>query len=271
MTKEFGRATYSAHRVNGVLHIVATGNKPNLQTTVTIEQLPFFIFPPEFGLYFENPPIISPVVMPFHVESAFPSYPPDVGFVRVIDAAGSHDITIDGSINISPPTNTDGSNFYVVEQIGTFRIRIVPGDRILPQIFRRIYGPATYQQCEAFAAEHTAQTGKGAVPNNALVQADPASFKAWIDEMPGSPRKLIVTGDVMSEVDYQVTLVRAVPQGFNPAILLLHIDVTTPSGPHSNAIARRTLRYEEETSLRFTNVTVIGGGISFTVPVTIAH
>jgi hypothetical protein len=269
MTKVLGRGTYSAYRQNGLLHVIAQGDKPNLQTIVTIEQEPFLIFPPEFALYFENPPIVSPIVVPFHVEKSF-SYPPNVNFVRIVDATGTHSITIENRPDITPPIDNDGANFCVFQQLGTDRYRIARCDAIVPTIYHKVFGPTTYQQCQIYIAAHSAGVGlQGS--NGSLVQADPATFKAWINEMPGSQPTLIVTGDVLAEVDFHVNLVRAIPQGFNPAVLILHIDVQTPTGPHSNAIATRTLRYEEAAAIRFTNVTVTGGGNPFTIPVTIAH
>jgi hypothetical protein len=85
---------------------------------------------------------------------------------------------------------------------------------------------------------------------------------------PGEPT-LIVTGDTDPiEVDWKVALVRAVPQGINPNDLLLKIEVTKPTGPHSNALASRTLRYEEKpVQVDYKSVTILNGDHSFTIAV----
>jgi hypothetical protein len=101
------------------------------------------------------------------------------------------------------------------------------------------------------------------------------TFKAWINNMPGPGAKptLIVTGDTDAiEVDWKVVLVRAVPQGINPNDLLLKIEVTKPTGAHSNALASRTLRYEEKPAqVGYHSVTILNADHSFTIPVEIVE
>ncbi len=95
------------------------------------------------------------------------------------------------------------------------------------------------------------------------------AFKAWIDSMPPGKPTLIVTGETDPiEVDWKVVLVRAAPQGINPKVLLLKIEVTKPTGLHSNALASRTLRYEEKPAQAdYASVTILNGDHAFTLPV----
>jgi hypothetical protein len=65
-----------------------------------------------------------------------------------------------------------------------------------------------------------------------MVRAEKDKFKAWKDEMPGSPHKLIVTGEVeCPTTGWKVGLSEARPGGINPAILILQIDALKPTGP----------------------------------------
>ena len=83
------------------------------------------------------------------------------------------------------------------------------------------------------------------------------AFKAWIDTMPPGPAKLIVIGQIeVPTGGFKAKLVRAVPQGINPAILLLDVEVTKPTGIVTQAISRIDLRFEESPPLvRYTSVT----------------
>ncbi len=87
----------------------------------------------------------------------------------------------------------------------------------------------------------------------------PGSLKAILNEQPGPGRKpkLIVSVDGEVEVDWDVKLVAATPQGINPRIKLLKFEVHKPKGRHSNAIIRKTFRYEESPAQeRYTDVTI---------------
>lgn len=98
------------------------------------------------------------------------------------------------------------------------------------------------------------------------------TFKAWIDEMPPGPaHALFVTGETKPvEIDWKIALVRVVPQGINPTVLELRLDVQKPTGPHSNALASRTLRYEEKPPKeKYKSVHIQNDPDSFSIPVEI--
>ena len=86
MTKQFGVADlYQATRLaeTSVL-ITAVGEAPNLNTIVTLEMLPWKIYPPQFGLFFETPQVSLPATRPFLVWGIFP-YPRRENDLAVFD------------------------------------------------------------------------------------------------------------------------------------------------------------------------------------------
>lgn len=99
------------------------------------------------------------------------------------------------------------------------------------------------------------------------------SFKAWIDNMPGSARKLIVTGKLETPTaGWTAKLTYRVPQGINPKILLLNAAATAPSGPAAEVISQLDVRYEESPPQQdYTDVTVFNGDESLTVKVGTTH
>lgn len=95
-------------------------------------------------------------------------------------------------------------------------------------------------------------------------------FKAWITRMPPGPPKLIVIGKLeVPTGGYSAKLTRAVPQGINPAILLLDVQVTKPTGNVIQVISRIDVRFEESPPLvKYSSVTVRLGSDTVTVDVT---
>jgi hypothetical protein len=267
MSKVLGEGIYSAYRQAGILHVQATGSKPTAQTKVTIEELPFLIYPPRLALMFETDGISSPIVLPFDIERAVTNYPSSAKVVSIQDRNGLHTIDIverpaaDRGLLIADPA---AAQFVVYQQIGTDRYLIAKSDEFVPAIYTKVFGPDTYANCQAYVAAHARHAGPaiGVVPN---------TLAAWIDSQPGveGGPKLIVTVDAIVEVDWTVTLVSAVPQGINPRIKLLRFDVQLPPGPvHSNAMMRRTFRYEEGAVHNpYTDVTIENGPGSVSVPV----
>jgi hypothetical protein len=95
------------------------------------------------------------------------------------------------------------------------------------------------------------------------------SFKAWIDAMPGSPPRLIVTGEIeVPTTGWKVGISRQVPQGTNQKDLLLRVHADPPEGPAGQIVLKLPLRYEEPAVLgQFTTVTVLYENESVTVDV----
>jgi hypothetical protein len=157
MTKEFGVAhTYEAARIHGAaVVIVAVGEAPYLNTRVTLEQLPWRIYPPHFGLFFETPPFGLPATRPF-VVSAVVGYPADIDELTIIDANGRHLVKIVSVIQFRAAkvdVNAE-KEFLAYKQIGFANCMIAPVDAVVPMIFRRAFGPASYADCEAWIAQN---------------------------------------------------------------------------------------------------------------------
>jgi hypothetical protein len=58
------------------------------------------------------------------------------------------------------------------------------------------------------------------------------NWSAWIDLMPPGPKRLHVEGDVrVGTPTSQAVLIAKVPQGINPTILLLDLQVRPHAGP----------------------------------------
>jgi hypothetical protein len=264
MTKSYGEGIYTAYRQDGVLHVHASGTKPYAQTKVTLEELPFLIFPPQIGLFFDTEGIVSPVILPFDIERAFVNYPL-VPTVHIVDKNGGHAINIEERPS-SQPVHTDVSTqaYVVYQQIGTQHYLIAKADAIVIAIYTKVFGPDSYENCQKYVAAHTS----AASPAIDLV---PGSLKAWIDQQPGSEPRLIVTAQATVEIDWKVEIVEAQPQGINPFVKVLKVVVQLPEGGHSNAIATRTLRYEEPLAkYAYTDATLHNGGQTVSVKVTVA-
>jgi hypothetical protein len=73
--------------------IRATGTLPNLQTEAQLVMSPIEIFPPEFILFFVEPPITNPATLPFDVQTTF-STTQVITEVSVHDADGRHEVPV---------------------------------------------------------------------------------------------------------------------------------------------------------------------------------
>ncbi|WPO39447.1 hypothetical protein [Tardiphaga sp. 42S5] len=98
------------------------------------------------------------------------------------------------------------------------------------------------------------------------------TFKAWIDKQPPGPNKLIVVGKIeVNTGGWKATLKPAEPQGINPDILILQLATIEPTGNVIQVISTIDARYEQSPSARdYTDVTIMHGATSFTIPVTTA-
>ena len=80
------------------------------------------------------------------------------------------------------------------------------------------------------------------------------------DFMPPGPAHLTVSGKcTFPTPGYKVTLTKKVPQGIIPAILLLEKTVTPPSGPQPDVVTTISVKYEEVTDHRYTEVELSDG------------
>ena len=162
MSKDYGIAqSYTALRVGPIVVITAVGQAPNFNTQVTVEQLPWRIYPPLFGLFFETPAIQLPAIRPFAVAGVFP-YPEKETELTIFDAAGRHAIRVASAFPFEPLEREAAGreDFIAYQQIGVANCMIAPADAMVPMIYRRAFGPASYPACEAWIAKNCQPQGK---------------------------------------------------------------------------------------------------------------
>lgn len=154
--KELGSAEYKAFRAGDLVEIIATGMTSALNIKIDIEQLPFFIYPPMFGLYFLTPVVVLPATHPFCYKERVP-FPKSSKVITILDAEGKHGVEIQ-EVNVSEtksalPSVTD-TGFCVFSWIGIDKLQISNCDAILPSVYSRVFGPATFGECETYVNDN---------------------------------------------------------------------------------------------------------------------
>lgn len=85
-----------------------------------------------------------------------------------------------------------------------------------------------------------------------------SNWKAWQDSMPPGPSTINVVGScVFPTPGYKVKLTKAVPQGINPAILLLRLTITKPTGIVPQVLQKVEVRFRAKTKTKYTHVTIL--------------
>jgi hypothetical protein len=85
-----------------------------------------------------------------------------------------------------------------------------------------------------------------------------SNWKAWQNSMPPGPSTINVTGSCTFPTHgYKAKLTKAVPQGINPAILLLKLTITKPSGPVIQIPQKVEVRFRDKAPRRYTHVTIL--------------
>jgi hypothetical protein len=91
-------------------------------------------------------------------------------------------------------------------------------------------------------------------------------WKAIHDFMPPGPARLSVTGVcTFPTPGFKVTLKRHVPQGINPAILLLDKTVKRPTGIEPQIVTQVAVKFEARTNTRYTTVSILPDGVQIKV------
>jgi hypothetical protein len=87
-------------------------------------------------------------------------------------------------------------------------------------------------------------------------------WRAVQNNMPPGPATLTVTGRcTFPTTGYKVTLKEAVPQGINPAILLLKKTVRKPTGITLPVVTTVNVRFvKKNVKIKYTNVTILPEG-----------
>jgi hypothetical protein len=103
-----------------------------------------------------------------------------------------------------------------------------------------------------------AKPGKAKSSKAKVVSGKCTGWKAVHDMMPPGPSVLRVTGKCRFPTrGYKVTLKEAVPQGKNPAILLLRKTVTPPTGPVIQIPQVVNVTFTKKTKAKYTHVTIL--------------
>jgi hypothetical protein len=99
------------------------------------------------------------------------------------------------------------------------------------------------------------------------------SYEAWIDLMPRANETLHVKGEVtVPTTGYKAKLVEAEPQGINPAILLLRLELTKAPGRAGDVVTTLDVRYSRLHAKQYKEVQIEEEGHpSKTVPVKEVH
>lgn len=92
---ELGIGKFQAKQAHGRVTVHAEGETPSNEYDLWLEKLPLEVFPPIFALRFcRRPGPSNPVLTPFAVHSSFVAHEV-VESVRVIDAAGEHEVRVE--------------------------------------------------------------------------------------------------------------------------------------------------------------------------------
>jgi hypothetical protein len=160
-SRVLGKAEYQAHRTGRLVTVTATGEFPNFNDKADFEQLPFRIFPPEYGFYFIHQDIRIPTVKPFCYSEVI-AFPTNAPFIIIVDADGSHNIPLK-EIQIEEPVKEEPAKsekgFCVFQNINGSSLSIAKCDVILPAIYRKVFGPASYQECEKYVSDNRGTNG----------------------------------------------------------------------------------------------------------------
>ena len=96
--------------------------------------------------------------------------------------------------------------------------------------------------------------------------SDTGGWTAIHNFMPlGEPRLRVQGSPAMPTPGYKLCLSKAVPQGFNPAILILELEAQPPSNNVPQVVTRTPVLYEEVTDQRYTQVTILPLNVTINV------
>lgn len=91
--REFGRGKYDCLRIGDFVVLSASGALPNWNDQADLVQMPWRIWPPQFGLYFVHQQISLPAARPFAIAEMF-GFPRSPKSLTVNDADGQHNVAI---------------------------------------------------------------------------------------------------------------------------------------------------------------------------------
>jgi hypothetical protein len=144
------------------------------------------------------------------------------------------------TLNVPEPGAREGTPLVGSVDLGT----LDPGRYIVTFYFRRNKQGCTeeFQPVNAVVLVAQGETGSLIKPE------DSSDWYAWVNTMPPRPHTLHVMGNVIvPNSNTVVNLVKAVPQGINPKILLLEVEVDLASG--GDIDKQQKVHYSETTSI----------------------
>jgi hypothetical protein len=99
------------------------------------------------------------------------------------------------------------------------------------------------------------------------------TFSAWINKQPGAGSPLHVAGEVeVPTGGWSGSLVRAVPQGINPLILILDLKLTKPTGIVTQAFTHIRVEFTETpAAVEYESAQIRADDGEFEIPVKIVH
>ena len=135
-------------------------------------------------------------------------------------------------------------------------------------ILKDIKWSYTRQKCDQ--AKSITEADKKKLAQSQTQAGPKCTWQATHDFMPPGPARLIIAGTCeMPTPGYQLTLVRAIPQGINPRNLVVTLKVQPPSGIVSQVVTPTEARYEEKTNEHYDFADILPRGVS--VPVREVH
>jgi len=120
-----------------------------------------------------------------------------------------------------------------------------------------------------------AKAGKAKTTKAKTVKAKVAlgkcsGWKAILNMMPPGPSILRVTGKcIFPKHGFKVTLKEAVPQGINPAILLLKKTVKPPTGIVIPTPQVVNVTFTKKTTFKYQKVTILPDGVTINVQIVV--
>ena len=114
------------------------------------------------------------------------------------------------------------------------------------------------------------KAGKAKTSKAKVASGKCSGWKAVHNMMPPGPSVLRVTGKcIFPKHGYKVTLKEAVPQGINPAILLLKKTVKPPTGIVIPTPQVVNVTFTKKTKTKYQKVTILPEGVTINVQIVV--
>ena len=115
-----------------------------------------------------------------------------------------------------------------------------------------------------------AKAGKAKTIKAKVIPGKCSGWKAILNMMPPGPSMLRVTGKcIFPKHGFKVTLKEAVPQGINPAILLLKKTVKPPTGIVLQTPQVVSVTFTKKTKFKYQKVTILPDGVTINVQIVV--